>query len=102
MAALSELKEELGLETRAEDLEFIAYWKQPTRPGTTFVNNTFYTMYLWRTDIAIAEMTPQPEEVAELMYVPLTLLRQMVEGHFEDFPNVLEAQILLRYLNADL
>ena len=99
--AVAEIQEELGLKIRPEELEFIAYWKDPARGNSTFVNNCFYTMYLLRADYAIHDMTPQSEEITELKYVLATELKAMVERRDPELVQNMGNRLILHYLGLD-
>ena len=82
--ALRELKEELNLEIKPEDLQFIKTLKRSSKYTETFINNEFDDLYIVRTDKKIEDMKFQKEEISEIMYVPYKQFKKMVENHQPD------------------
>lgn len=76
--ALRELKEELGLDARPEDLTFLHTDKVSIRPAPNFINNSFNDIYTMRTDKTLDELQPQVEEISELVYVTPDELRALL------------------------
>ncbi len=75
-AVLREIKEEIGIDCKKEDLELIIMAKNSSVYGD---NNTFRYIYYCQTDKKIEEFTMQKEEVSELKYITLQELEQLVE-----------------------
>ena len=84
VAACRELKEELNLEIKPEDLHFIKTLKRSSKYTETFINNEFDDLYIVRTDKRIEDMKFQEEEISEIMYVPYKQFKKMVEKHQSD------------------
>ena len=82
--ALRELKEELNVEFKPDDLQFIKTLKKSTKVTETFINNEFNDLYIVRTDKKIEEMKFQEEEISEIMYVPYKKFKEMVKDHQPD------------------
>lgn len=82
--ALRELKEELNLEIKPEDLQFIKTLKRSSKYTETFINNEFDDLYIVRTDKKIEDMKFQEEEISEIMYVPYKQFKKMVENYQTD------------------
>ena len=82
--ALRELKEELNLELKPEDLLFIKTLKRSINYTDTFINNEFDDLYIVRTDKKIEDMKFQEEEISEIMYVPYKQFKKMVTEHQPD------------------
>lgn len=78
-AALNELREELGLIVTPSDLMLLADWRTSTRPAPDFINNSFVTLYLLRTEQKLEDFTLQASEVAELRYFSLAELKQIAD-----------------------
>lgn len=76
--ALRELKEELDLTVRPEDLIFLYTDKTSTRPAPGFINNSFNDIYVLRTDKTLNEFHPQVEEISELIFVAPDELRALL------------------------
>ena len=100
IGALRELQEELGITARPEDLTLLGTIKAESlglQPG--YNNNEFTDLYLYRTTLSADEMTPQPEEVSEIFFVPFAKLKAMVENHQPDLlPHGEEYELLMRYI----
>ena len=82
--ALRELKEELNVEFKPDDLQFIKTLKKSTKVTETFINNEFNDLYIVRTDKKIEEMKFQEEEISEIMYVPYKQFKKMVKDQQPD------------------
>lgn len=83
-AAISELHEELGLVVQPSDLQFLADWRTSTRPAPDFINNSFVTLYLLRTDWELKDFVMQESEVAGLKYFPVAELHRLVAEQHPD------------------
>lgn len=77
-AAIGELREELGLQVAPSELEYLFTWKTTARPKPDFINNSFNDLYLLRTTKTLADLTPQPEEVAALKFFSLVELKALL------------------------
>ena len=82
--ALRELKEELNVDFKPDDLQFIKTLKKSTKVTETFINNEFNDLYIVRTDKKIEEMKFQEEEISEIMYVPYKKFKKMVKDQQPD------------------
>lgn len=82
--AIKELKEELDLDVKKEDLLFIKTIKRSRRYTNTFINNEFDDLYIVRTNKKVKEMKLQKEEVSEVFYVPYKKLKEMYYNHQPD------------------
>ena len=82
--ALRELKEELNLDVKKEELEFIKTLKRSSKYTETFINNEFADLYILRTNKKLEDMKFQEEEISEIMYVPYKKFKEMVNNHQED------------------
>ncbi len=82
--ALRELKEELNLDIKPEDLHFIKTLKRSVKYTETFINNEFDDLYIVITDKKIEEMKFQKEEISEIMYVPYKKFKKMVNDRQPD------------------
>ena len=82
--ALRELKEELNLDIKPEDLQFIKTLKRSSKYTATFINNEFDDLYIVRTDKKIEDMKFQEEEISEIMYVPYKKFKEMVKNRQSD------------------
>lgn len=82
--AIRELKEELGLDVKPEELEFIKTLKSESKYTSDFINNEFNDLYILRTDKGIDDMKYQEEEISEIFFVPYEKFKEMVENHQPD------------------
>lgn len=78
-AAIRELKEELGIDVQAEELQQLGSFKSSAQPTPDFINNTFEEVYLLRTDRDLADFKIQTEEISKIRYIEWRELRQMLE-----------------------
>lgn len=82
--AIRELKEELDLDVKKEELQYIKTLKKSTRPKEGFINNEFKDIYILRTDKTIDELTYQKEEISEIFFVSYKEFKKMVINKQED------------------
>lgn len=96
-AMIREIKEEIGIDCKKEDLDLILIAKHSSYRGD---NNTFRYGYFCRTNKKITDFTIQKEEVSELKYITLQELEQIVEKQEESylFPKWEYVQEVITYL----
>lgn len=82
--AIRELKEELGLSVKAEELQFIKTLKKSTKYTATFINNEFDDLYILRTNKKIEDMKFQEEEISEIFFVPYKKFKEMIKNKQAD------------------
>lgn len=82
--AIRELKEELDLDVKPAELQFIKTIKRSSKYTETFINNEFDDLYILRTDKTIDEMSFQEEEISEIFYVPYKEFKNMVQNRQPD------------------
>ncbi len=82
--AIRELKEELNLDIKQEDLQFIKTLKRSSKYTETFINNEFDDLYILRTNKGIDDMKFQEEEISELFFVPYKEFKKMVNNRQPD------------------
>ena len=82
--AVRELKEELDLDVKPEDLTFITTLKRSTKYTSIFINNEFDDLYVLTTNKGIDEMKFQKEEISELVFVPYKKFKKMVDNKQPD------------------
>ena len=82
--AIRELKEELNLDVKPNELKFIKTIKRSTKYTETFINNEFDDMYILRTDKGIDDMKYQEEEISEIFFVPYKKFKEMVKTKQSD------------------
>ncbi|MBP3920745.1 MAG: NUDIX domain-containing protein [Bacilli bacterium] len=82
--AIRELKEELNIDIKPEELQFIKTIKRSSKYTSTFINNEFDDLYILRTTKSIDDMKYQEEEISEIFYVPYKEFKNMVEDRQPD------------------
>jgi len=82
--ALREVKEELNLDVKAEELQFIKTIKRSVQYTETFINNEFDDMYILITDKKISDMKFQEDEISEIFFVPYKKFKEMVKNKQPD------------------
>ena len=82
--AIRELKEELDLDVKPDELQFIKTLKRSSKYTTTFINNEFDDLYILRTNKTIDEMNFQKEEISEIIYVSYKEFKNMVRNRQPD------------------
>ncbi len=79
-AAVREIREELGLEVRDEQLEFIGQFKgEHVHPGG-IVDREFHLTYLSRLEVPADSLKPDVQEVSGLQLLPLLRFAEEVWG----------------------
>lgn len=83
-AAQRELKEELGITVRKEDLRLLftitGHYEDSARP---FIDNELSDVYLMRADIPVNGMAVDRDEVDEVKYMAVEELKKELERHPE-------------------
>jgi len=82
--AVRELKEELGLEVKPEELQFVKTIKNSSKYKSDFINNEFDDFYILRTDKGIEDMKYQEDEISEIFFVSYEKFKEMVKNHQPD------------------
>lgn len=82
--AIRELKEELNIDVKPEDLQFIKTLKRSSKYTETFINNEFDDLYILRTNKKIEDMKFQEEEISEIFYVPYKEFKNMIKNKQPD------------------
>ena len=82
--AIRELKEELNLDVKPNELQFIKTLKRSSKYTSTFLNNEFDDLYILRTNRTIDEMICQKEEISEIFYVSYKDFKNMVQNRQPD------------------
>lgn len=85
-AAIRELKEELGIDVKKEELIEIAYKQLDTiKPG--FINKKFIKAFLIRKDISVKAYTIQKDEVIEVKYFTKEEILELLNDPKEPITN---------------
>ena len=83
-SAVRELKQELNLDAKPEDLQFVTTLKRSKLYPSGFFNQEFTDLYILRTKQPFESLKRQEEEVAELFLVPYKEFKQMVANRQPD------------------
>jgi len=86
-AALRELKEELNLNVKPNELEFIKTLKRDAKYSKSFINREFDDMYILKTNKTINDMSFQESEISEIFFVDYNTFKKMVENKQPDLLN---------------
>lgn len=82
--AVREIKEELGIDVKPEELRFIKTSKNSFNYKPGFMENQFEDLYILRTSLDAASIEIQKEELQDAFYVPYKEFKNMVaERHPE-------------------
>lgn len=76
--AIRELKEELNIDIKPEELEFICTLKRSSRYSSTFINNEFDDLYFLRTNLKVDDIKYEEEEISEIFFVAYKEFKKMV------------------------
>ena len=95
--ALREIKEEIGIDLSASDLQLLATIKQASvLNNKTYFDNEFSDVYLVKLDLDLDQLHLQEEEVAGLRWVPIKEFKKWVKDQKEDLvPHTEEHKFLL-------
>lgn len=99
-ALLREVKEEIGADLDASQLELIGtIRKQTILNNETYFDNEFNDVYLARLDLAIDELDRQVSEVKALQWVPIIEFKKWVQEKKIDLvPHAEEYELLFKRL----
>ena len=81
IAAIREIKEEIGLEFKESDLKIIDIFKNKQEG-----NHCFSYTYLAKTNKLIKDMIMQEDEVSELKYIPIHEVEDKIKNGDEEMP----------------
>ena len=85
-AAIREAREELGMAIQEKDLEYLFTVKSRSmQHGGTLVDNEINDVYLVEKDRAISEMRIQKEEISEVKWIPVDILKEALASERQDF-----------------
>ena len=102
-AALRELEEELGLRTRAEDLEFVGFrraYREAFFGGRLFKDHEISAVYIYRKPVETSALRLQKEELESVMWMDLADCRRAVgEGSLDNCMYPEELEMLSRRLS---
>jgi len=82
--ALRELKEELNLDVKPNDLLFIKTIKRDLNYTETFINREFDDIYILKINKTIGDMKFQESEISEIFFVDYNIFKKMVENKQPD------------------
>ena len=101
-SAIRELKEELGIEAKEEDLEFAGFhmgYMEDMFYGNMFRDSEVSAVYVYRKTVDADQLTLQKEEVESVMWMELGQCVEAVRNH--GIPNCIyldELEMIERYL----
>ncbi|MDQ1088257.1 NUDIX domain-containing protein [Siphonobacter sp. SORGH_AS_1065] len=99
-AAIREVKEELGIQVPSSALHFVDVWTMDGFDAKTqSFDREFTGVFVWKTQLELSSFTPQAEEIAELKYVSLTEVRQMLENPGSGLPFIPMESIFLNMMD---
>lgn len=85
-AAIREAREELGMAIQEKDLEYLLTLRSRSMEhGGAFVDNEISDVYLVKKDRAISEMRIQKEEISEVKWIPVDILKEVLASERQDF-----------------
>ncbi|HAR64405.1 MAG: NUDIX hydrolase [Candidatus Margulisiibacteriota bacterium] len=98
--AIKEVKEELGIELREDELEYLFTVKQTDVMSHGFVDNEFNDVYLVEKDIKLSKVRCQKEEVTAVKYSDFFELENYINNHDPEYvPHDGEYQLLFELLH---
>jgi len=80
ISALREIKEEIGLSIKKEDLDFFKIRKNK-EVFNDLQNNEFYYIYLFKFDGSIKELNIQKDELSEIIFLPVEKIEEELKEH---------------------
>ena len=80
-----ETLEELGLELKEEDIEFLFIAKKTKKFSDIQYNNNFQYIYFTQTNKKISEYTIQKEELSEVKYITINELEEIIQNKNEEY-----------------
>ncbi|MDP2540774.1 NUDIX hydrolase [Tenacibaculum discolor] len=87
IAAIREIKEEIGFDILSENLHKIGTRKHMVNHPNGIIDNEFHHVFIAELTVSVEDLTLQEEEVAELKLFPLETIL-----HTKDYKNVLLPQ----------
>jgi isopentenyldiphosphate isomerase len=83
-AAIREVKEELGIEIKEEDLIPLGIFKQSVKSGKA-INNSFMKYYFYKTNKKIEDYIIQLEELSEIKYISFNEIVRVINEKDENY-----------------
>ena len=83
-AAVREVKEELGIEIKEEDLISLAIFKQSVKSSKA-INNSFMKYYFYKTNKKIEDYIIQLEELSEIKYISFNEIERIINEKDENY-----------------
>ena len=78
--AVKELSEEIGLNIKKEQLEYLFTVKEQKTPKEGYIDNEIADVFLLETGVEIKDLKMQKEEVCELKLIPYKEFQKMAEN----------------------
>ncbi len=83
-AAIRELKEELEIEIKEEELTPLGIFKQSIKSGKV-INNSFMKYYFYKTNKKLEDYTIQLEELSEIKYISFNEIVRVINEKDENY-----------------
>ncbi|WP_010135011.1 NUDIX hydrolase [Ochrovirga pacifica] len=83
-AVIRETQEEIGLSISAIDLEYLGIWEDKHSHANGIIDHEIHHLFVTQTSVAINELTLQKEEVEEVQWLPIDVLKEKI-SRFADF-----------------
>ena len=83
--AIREVFEEIGLQLKEKEIEFLFVIKKSKKLSETQYNNNFQYIYFAKTNRKISEYIIQEEELSELKYISIEELEKVIENKDEKY-----------------
>ena len=84
-AIVREIKEEIGIDVKFEDLQFLDVFKRNKKFENGQENNTFIYIYVYKTKNKIEDYTIQIEELSEVKYFPKDKIENALKENNLDY-----------------
>ncbi|MCL5410407.1 MAG: NUDIX domain-containing protein [Patescibacteria group bacterium] len=91
--ALRELKEELGIDLKLDQIELSFTYKRSARYSRNFIGNHFIDVYVLRKDINTSKLVIQKEEISDIRWIKLDDYLGAIKNNdpdFRDYPDELD------------
>ena len=86
-AGVREVKEELGIELKTEQLQYLFTDRTFADPAKPFKNNQFNEVFVAKVDVDLSQIKIQEEEVSEVRFLSINDLKKEIREGKEDYCN---------------
>ncbi len=84
-AILREVKEEIGIDIKEKDLQFLDVFRRDKKFKNGQHNNTYIYIYIYKTNKKVEDYTIQIEELSEVKYFPINVIEKALEEKNSDY-----------------